>query len=372
MRPATSACVLAALAGALAGCPSAPKYRVSAIVRMAGRGDEAWDNARGAVRAVALAQNLRRLVREVQRHRLPVLDVEDPVRVLQEMIVARRVVRGEVRVRIYGDSRWELMRLCRGLLALWETEGLFGISRGSGLAAQPRRSPGDEEADRAAGRALAEAEEAQRRLAEEKQKLLAEQIDLGRKWQDADAAIAAKERALLAARKDVAVAEGELRRLRDVLRAPLRERYRLLGDADALRLSAEVAEAEGALKRAADLPAEVRARVRDVVEQKRRALQAALGRIEREAESRVAEARERLAAAERAHSGAEGDRSAASARRESLRTRLGELDRAIAAAAAKVRDLRSRPRTASRPEPEVKVYRIVDVVRRCRARRLEN
>ncbi len=48
--------MVALIAGALGtgACPSAPKARVSALVRVTGEGETAWRNARGAARAVTL------------------------------------------------------------------------------------------------------------------------------------------------------------------------------------------------------------------------------------------------------------------------------------------------------------------------------
>jgi hypothetical protein len=251
--------------GAFSGCSSAPAFRAQALVRVTGKGDRAWQNAREAVSALTLRQNLSRLERDVRRRRLRMLDADDPVAVLQDAVVAKRVGEGKVRVRIYGDQRRELRTLCRALLALWETEGLMGRTPKRGPPrieddepVQVKTSADDREKN---VRARASLEEEQRRLYAEKQKLLSEQVDLGQKWQDAERRSEELNKESTAARKALSAAEIELQRLRALLSKPEQERIAALGDADVMRLHTEVRESEAALQKASGLPPEIRARV---------------------------------------------------------------------------------------------------------------
>jgi cation transport regulator ChaB len=384
-RPIPLFLVLATLASAAGGCASAPRYRASVLVRLAGEGEAAWENARDAAKAVTLRQNLKRWIREVRRYRLRMLEAEDPALPLREAVVAKaddraakRDARAEVLVRIYGDSSWELRKLCQALVNFWESEGLMGMRRSSGLAGRtrpPERSARDDATALAAARARAEYEEEERRLYQEKQRLLGEQVDLGRQWQGADARVQEQEKVLLSARKEVATQEQEVRRVQGILRKPPRERYRALEDADVQRLHAEVVEAEQALRQAQGLPQEVRDQVSKVLGRKKEALKNAQARILKEAEGRVGDAREKVTAQERALEAVKRERDDIQKKRGELTARLQQAERGIALARDKVKNLREpapapKPPTVEPAPADTKVYRLQRIVRRCRVRRL--
>jgi hypothetical protein len=253
------------------------------------------EEAGEAARALRLRQNLTRVALEVRRHKLLMLDADDPVKILQEAVVARAGREGRVEVRIYGDSRPELLQVCKAVLDLWESEGLMGVLPTSGLTGAPAAPAVAPEA--AAAKARLEDEE--RRLTREKQHVLSEQVVLGTLWQQAEARVNAAEREVLAARKEVADLEAASRRGAPAPLSPART-----------RLSA----AEGRLA----------------------AANAELERVRRQ----------RAAHAER----------------------VAELDRAIAKARTRLAEA---SRKGSGPPPDIKVYRVREVVERCRERRIE-
>jgi hypothetical protein len=384
-RPILWLLAIALLAATAGGCASAPRYRASVLIRLANDGAQVWENARDAAKAVTLRQNLKRWVREVRRYRLRMLEADDPAQALREAVVAkaderaaRRDGRAEVLVRIYGDSSWELRKLCQALINLWESEGLVGIRRSSGLAARPRlprRSAADQATALATARARAEYEEEERRLYLDKQRLLGEQVDLGRQWQAAEARVREQEKGLWAARSELAAQEQEVRRVQGILRKPPAERYRALGDADVQRLHTEVVEAEQVLARSEALPKEVRDQVSKVLGRKREALENAQARILKEAEGRVADAREKVAAQERTLAAVKREREEIQKKRSELAVRLQQTERGIAAARDNTKSMREPALPPRRPtvEPapaETKIYRLQRIVRRCRVRRL--
>ena len=370
-------------AALFSGCASAPAFRAEAIVRVTGKGDRAWQNAREAVAALTLRQNLARLERDVRRRRLRMLDADDPVAVLQDAVVAKRVGEGKVRLRVYGDHRRELRVLCRALLALWETEGVMGRS--------PKRAPPRIEDDEPAQaptstndreksvRARASLEEDQRRLYGEKQKLLSEQVDLGQKWQDAERRAEELNKESAAARKALVTADQELQKLRTLMSKPERERIAGLGDADVVRLHTEVRESEAALQKASSLPAEIRVRVEQVLARKKKALAIAEGRFEKEAEARATDAKERVTSVEQKLDVATRAQSDVRGRRYALEGRLGQIEKELASVDVRVKSLSASTERRPTPPPrrtkrlileEAKVYRMREVIKPCRVYRI--
>jgi chromosome segregation ATPase len=364
------------------GCASAPAFRAQAVVLVGGRGEQAWQNAREAASALTLRQNLRRLERDVRRHRLRMLDADDPVAVLQDAVVAKRLRGGRVRVRIYGDARRELRTLCRALLALWETEGLMGRTPKT----EPPRVEEEPRARRSASdqvrvaRARAELEEEQRRLFGEKQRLLSEQVELGQQWQQAERRVQLLTKQSSEARSAVSQAEMELRRVRGAMQRA-GDRFDAMGDADVLRLHTEVRDAEAALSKASGLPAEIRARVAQVLERKKKALELAQGRFEKEAETKLNDAKDRLTALERQLDGATRAQSDVRGKRFALESRLKQIEAGLTQSAAKVKAFSAeqdvqRPVVRRPPRrvifEEAKVYRLREVLKPCRVYRLRD
>jgi hypothetical protein len=360
---------------ALGGCPSAPRFRASLLVRVDGEGEAAWENPKAAATAVTLRQNLTRLIREVRRDRLKMLESEDPAAVLQEAIAAKRSGKGRVQVRIYGDSRWELRRICRALLNLWESEGLTGAMPSSGLtgARSSVAAPIEQSKELAMARARAEVEEEERRLYQTRQKVLSDRAELGHRYQQAESAVQDRQRALSAARKEVSSLDVELRRVQSILRKPVPERFRVLGDADVMRLYTEVVETESAMAKEGLAP-EVKSQLQITLTRKKQSLDIAQGRFEKEAEAKLAEARDRVAAAEKALDGAVRSRDEVRRNESLLSARLKKSDDEMAWIRAKLRGLREGAGTqeVGRANPDVKVYRIRRVLRPCRVRRLED
>lgn len=366
----------------LAGCASAPMFRAQAVVEVTGKGERAWENAREAASALTLRQNLRRLERDVRGRRLKMLDGDDPIAILQEVIVAKRTAKSKVRVRLYGDFRRELRILCNSLLNLWESEGLIGKTPTAPVAQledepSPARTAA-EDVQRA--RTRAEIEEEERRLFGEKQKLLSEQVELGRGWQDAETRVGVINGESSAARKAMATQEVELRKVQSILRKPPKERFEALGDQDVLRLHADVRDAQVALKNAVSLPAEIRARVAEVLSRKKKALEVAQSRFETEAQARVTEAKERLTAVEQKLDAATRGQSDIRGKRYALEARLKQIEGETAGVQQKLKDLRAEAapvrRKARKPRRivsgEARIYRVREVLTPCRVYRLRD
>ena len=361
-------------AALFSGCASAPAFRAEAIVRVTGKGDRAWQNAREAVAALTLRQNLARLERDVRRRRLRMLDADDPVAVLQDAVVAKRVGEGKVRLRVYGDHRRELRVLCRALLALWETEGVMGRS--------PKRAPPrieDDEPAQAPTSTNDREKSVRARLYGEKQKLLSEQVDLGQKWQDAERRAEELNKESAAARKALVTADQELQKLRTLMSKPERERIAGLGDADVVRLHTEVRESEAALQKASSLPAEIRVRVEQVLARKKKALAIAEGRFEKEAEARATDAKERVTSVEQKLDVATRAQSDVRGRRYALEGRLGQIEKELASVDVRVKSLSASTERRPTPPPrrtkrlileEAKVYRMREVIKPCRVYRI--
>ena len=366
------------------GCASGPAYRAQATVLVTGRGERAWENARKAAAALTLSQNLRRIEKDVRRRRLRMLDADDAITVLKEAIVAKRIGKGKVRLRIYGDLRRELRALCNAILNLWESEGIIGKTPESPLPkpVDDEPSPGASAAqDVQRARARAQIEEDQRKLFQEKQQLLSSQVELGRSWQDADGSIVGINKEVAVARKAVSTQEIELQKVQAILRKPAKERYEALGDADVMRLHTEVRDAEAALSTASGLPAEVKTRVGEVLTRKKKALAMAQSRFEQEAQARLTEAKERLTSVEQKLDASTRGQSEVRGKRYALENRLKQIERENEAVTAKLNELRAerKPRLdSSRPAPrpvlsnEAEIYRIREVTKPCRVYRLKD